>query len=100
MQRVACRNPGLNQVLHYFVLAVDRDGAPGQRFEIDIVAASAKCQINAAMPHAFPPHTRAHTRFHQQVRCALLQHAGTYALHRIFPATSFDDNGIDAFQVQ
>ena len=91
----------VDQILHHFVLPVDRDGLAAAQFrQMDVVtlAAEAEVQPLCGSPSRF---NRSPTpMLDHQIDGALLQHAGPHPFDHVFPAAIFDDDRIDALQMQ
>ena len=52
------------------------------------------------MPHSLAAQALAESRFDHQIDRALFEHARAHALDRIIAAAVFDEDRVDAFQVQ
>ena len=101
VQRPAGRDPRVDQILHHFVLPVDRNGlAAAQLLQVDVVTLAAKTEVQPLMRQAFALQPFAHAHLDHQIDGALLQHPGAHALDHILLAAVFNDDRIDALQVQ
>ncbi len=91
----------LDQILHHFALAVDRDRpATRQLGHVDVVPLSSESEVEAVVAQAFAPEPRAHADLVQQIDRALFEHAGAHAFDHIVAVAVLEDDRIDALQVQ
>ena len=91
----------LDQILHHFLLRIDRDGAAtGQLGQIDAVTTAAEAEPNAIVPQSLTPQTFADAGFDHQIHRALFQHAGAHAIFDVLAAAALQNNRLDAGQVQ
>jgi hypothetical protein len=96
----AC-TPRLDQILHHLVLPVDGDGAaPRELRQIDPVPAAAEGEMNALVTHPLALQPRADAGVRQQIDGPLLQHAGADTLDDVVLAAVFQDDGVDALEMQ
>src|SRR5580658_1262569 len=97
----ASLDPGANQILDEFVLAIHGDAAAAREFvHIDAMAAAIEPKFDTAMNQAFAPHAFPEARFIEQIHRALFENARTEPFLDVFAGAGFDDNRVDAFEVQ
>ena len=81
--RSAGLEPGADQVLHDFLLAVHHDcSAPREFMHVDAMASPLEAKLDAVMDQAFSPHAIAHARLIQQVHRSLLKNSGAASAPR------------------
>jgi len=94
-------HPRLYQILDYFLLRIHRDRAPGSEvLKIDAIPLAAETQLDAVMHQPLFLQPRADARFHQQIHCALFQHAGAHAFLHVLARLRFENNRFDPFEMQ
>ena len=89
-----------NQIFHNLLLRVDRDAAPRQLLEIDAMTTPVEAQLDSIVDKAFPLHSLPYAHFREQINCALFQDSGSHPLFAVFPASSLDDDRLNALQMQ
>ena len=99
-QRPAVGEPALNQILHHLLLAVNGDALVHQRLEIDAVQVAVDADIDAPMQHAFALHALADANIAEEIGGPMLDQAGANAVFDVVAAAIFDDDRLDALQVQ
>jgi len=67
---------------------------------IDAMPAAREAQFDAVMHQAFAPQTLADARLGEQIHRALLQYARANSLFGMFAGLSFDDHGINSFEME
>src|SRR5262245_21944902 len=93
--------PGADEILDDLLLRVHRDrAAAGQAGKVDAMAAPAEAQFDAAMNESLSPHAFSRAAFAKQVRRRLLEHTGANALLDVLPAAIFENDRLDALQMQ
>ncbi len=92
--------PRRDQVLHHLVLAVDHYMPPGQGAEIDAMVLASEAQPDALMQQALVPHPLADAGLHQDVLGRVLQHARPDTVFHVVTRARFQDNRVDALQMQ
>jgi hypothetical protein len=91
----AGREAGLNQVLDHLLLAVDHDGATaGKVAQGDAVAPAGEAQLDAVVDQALAVHARPGAALAQQIRCSLLEHAGTHTPLDILAVTMLEHDRV------
>ena len=91
----------LHQILHHFLLRVNRNGAAtGQLGQIDAMTPPAEAEPNAIVPQSFALQALAHAGFDHQVHRALLQHARAHAILDVLAAAALQNHGLDPVQMQ
>jgi len=101
VQRTRCFNTRVDQVSDDLVLAVDRDGLSGRELRhVDAVPSPVEADVDAFMakPAALQPLIDTHSA--EQIHGALFEHAGADAVNHVLSAAVFDDDGIDAHEMQ
>jgi hypothetical protein len=97
----ASAQTGVDQILHYFVLAVDSDRASAREFvHVDPMPASVEAQFDSVMHQAFAPHTVADARFVEQIHRTLLQNPRADSRFHVLARLSLDYDGVDALEVE
>ena len=100
-QRLAGRDARVDQILDDFVLSVDRDGAAaGQLRERNAMALAAERHVNPFVPQPFAREAVAEADLVHQIDGALLEHARADALDHMLLAAIFEDERMDAPQVE
>ena len=89
-----------DEVLHDFLLAVDRDAPAREVGERDPVPAPLEAQLDPVMNDALAVQALGHAHLGQQVDGSLLEHARPDALLDVLAAARLEDDGVDALQVQ
>jgi hypothetical protein len=88
------------EVLGDLGLAVDRHAAAGQVDEVDAPAPAVDAQLDAAVDQPLAVQALADLRLVEQVHRPPLEHAGSDTALDVGAAASFQDDGLDAGQVQ
>src|SRR5512141_1197664 len=99
-QRPAVRKPSRHQILHHFLLAVDGDALVDQFLEIDTVQVTVDADIDAAVLDALALHALADAKLNQQFAGPVLDQSGTDAVFDIFAAAIFNNDRLDAGEMQ
>ena len=100
-QRLAGRDARANQILHHFVLPIDRDSAAaGQLRERNAMAVAAERHVNPFVPQAFAREPIADADLAHQIDGALLEHPRADALDHMLLAAVFEDERMDAAQAE
>src|SRR5439155_3560414 len=101
MKRAARPAACFDQVFDHLVLAIDGNGAAASESgHIDAVARAEEAEVNASVHHAFTVEARADTDVAHHIHRALLENASTDALNDVVLAPGFEDDGIDALEMQ
>ena len=100
-QRPAIGKSALHQILHHLLLAVDGDALVDQRLEIDAVQVAIDADIDAPVQVcAFGFHALADAHLGQQIGGPMLDQSGADAVLDVIAAAIFDDDRLDAGEVQ
>ena len=92
---------GGDQVFQHLVLGVDGDVlAAGEAGEVDAVAVSVDAQLEAAMLEALAGEAVAEAGLHHEVDGALFEHTGADGRLDGGAGAVFDDDAVDAFEVE
>ncbi len=92
---------GADQVLHHFLLAVDRDrAAAGQRREVDPVSAAAEAKLDAMVQESFAGEAFADARALEELDRRMLEHARAHAMLDVVAAAVLDDDRVNALEMQ
>jgi len=90
-----------NQVLDHLVLRINCDGfSAGKIGEVDAMASAVESQLDSRVHQAFPPQSLADARFDKQIDGPLLQDARANALLDILLRVRFQNDRMNAPQVQ
>src|SRR5690606_22299593 len=89
-----------DEILHHFVLPVNRDAAAGQGGEIDPMAFAEDIKEDTVMEQAFAFQAITDTAFNQEIDRTLLQHSGAHPLNDVVTGPVLYDDGIDPRQIQ
>ncbi len=101
MQGPAGLEPRLDEIVHDLVLAVDGDrAAAGERRHVDAMACPVEGEVDAVVPHPLARQPPADAGLAHQVYRPLLEHARAHALDDVLTAAIFEDDGVDAFEMQ
>src|SRR6185295_12476124 len=91
-QRRAVGDPTLHEILHYFLLPVDRDALVHQLLEVDTLQIAIDAYIDSPMQHALALHAATDTHIGKQVGGPMLDQAGAYAIFDVVASAIFDDD--------
>src|SRR5579864_1497285 len=90
-----------DQILDDFVLGVDGDGfSAGEAAQVDAMAAPVEAEFDTVMEEGLALEAFADTRFDHQVDGALFEEAGAQPRFDIFAGANFEDDRLDALQVE
>ena len=93
--------PGPDQVLDHFLLAVDRYRQPvGQVGEVDTVTAAVEAQFDPVVDGPLPLHPLTDADLLQQLGGAVLEHTCPDRRLQVFAAATLEHDGVDPLQVQ
>jgi hypothetical protein len=81
-----------DQVLDDFVLAIHRNGAAGEIFEVNAVASASEADLDAVVDQAFALHALADPHLVQQFHGAPFEDAGSNSLFAMLAAAVFEYN--------
>jgi hypothetical protein len=91
----------VDEISHYLVLRVDRDGAAASEFvHVDAVALLVKAKLYTVMNQPFAAQALAHPRRVEQIYCALFEHAGAVTLFHVLARLRLDYDGLDAVKLE
>ena len=101
VQRAAGRQARLDEIVDDLVLTVDGDrAAAGELGHVDAVPRAAEGEIDAIVPQPFAREPFADANLVHQIDRALLEHARANPLDHVLPAALFEDDGVDALEMQ
>ena len=95
-QRRAGFQPGGDQVLHHFELAVDHHAAAGQGRQVEMDGAAAEADVEPVVDHAFAAHAPVEAEIGERVDRAGLQHAGAHPRLDMGAAARLEHDRLDA----
>src|SRR6202022_1090931 len=84
-----------DEVLDYFLLAINGDAATGQPAEIDAVFLAGEAQLDAVVREAFACHALAHAGRDEQIGGSLFQDTRPYSPLDVVPAAALKHDGRD-----
>ncbi len=91
----------VDQVLRHLGLAIDHDSLPsGQRREIDAVPRAAEENIESLVDQTFAVQPRTDAGVIEHLDRPLLEHPGANAAEHVLAAAAFDDDRVDAGEMQ
>src|SRR6185437_15920412 len=97
LERRSRCDPRGDEILHDFLLAIDRDRAPArERGEVDAMALARETQLDPVVHEPFALQPLANAAFHEEVHRALLEDSGAHAMLHVLPAPKLEDDGFDS----
>ena len=96
----AIGEPTRDQILQYFLLAVDGDALADQIAEADVVQRPAEGEIDPVVEHCFALHAAADPGLDQEIARPLLDQTGADATLDVVAAAVLEHDRIDAFAVK
>ena len=90
----------VDEVLHHFVLAVDRHHLAGQVGQGDAMALAGKAQRQPVVDQPLAVQAVGEAELGHEIDRALFEQAGADALDHVLPAAIFQDDGVDAVTPQ
>src|SRR6476661_5240032 len=99
-QRRAVGNSTVHEILHHFLLPVNRNALVHQFFEVNTVQIAIDADIDPPMQHALALHAAADADVDEEVSSPMLDQAGTDAILDVIAAAVFDDDRLDALKMQ
>src|SRR6185437_6340631 len=98
IQRPAVGETQIDEVLHHFLLAVDRNSLVDELLEIDPVQFAVDADVIAPVHHTFALEAVAGADVGQEVDRPMLDQAGADAVLDVLAAAVLDDDRVDALQ--
>src|SRR5262249_62070935 len=99
-QRRAVGNSTLHEILHHFLLAVNRNALVHQFLEVETMQIAIDADIDPPMQHALALHAAADADVDEEVGGPMLDQASAYAVFDVVATAVFDDDRFDTLQVQ